>query len=95
MKEFVGLFLAQLKRILKNKTNAGMLVIFPFAMIILIFVIRFVLDPKDTDNSETKKTDYTVQMGEVNYFVDDTGDLWKNFFAGSESTVHQIGRAHV
>ena len=87
MKEFVCLFLAQLKRILKNKTNAGMLVIFPFAMIILIFVIRFILDPKDTDDLETKKTDYTVQMGEVGYFVDDTGDLWKNFFAGSESTV--------
>ena len=46
MKEFVCLFLAQLKRILKNKTNAGMLVIFPFAMIILIFLMRFVLDPK-------------------------------------------------
>ena len=87
MKEFVSLFLAQLKRILKNITNASMLIIFPFAMIILIFVIRFVLDPKDTDDLETKKTDYTVQMGEVNYFVDDTGDLWKNFFAGSESTV--------
>ena len=87
MKEFVGLCLAQLKRILKNITNASMLIIFPFAMIILIFVIRFVLDPKDTDDLETKKTDYTVQMGEVNYFVDDTGDLWKNFFAGSESTV--------
>lgn len=92
MKEFVGLCLAQLKRILKNITNASMLVIFPFAMIILIFVIRFVLDPKDTDDSETKKTDYTVQMGEVNYFVDDTGDLWKNFFAGSESTVHPENR---
>lgn len=92
MKEFVGLCLAQLKRILKNITNASMLIIFPFAMIILIFVIRFVLDPKDTDNSETKKTDYTVQMGEVNYFVDDTGDLWKNFFAGSESTVHPENR---
>jgi putative membrane protein len=92
MKEFVGLCLAQLKRILKNITNAGMLIIFPFAMIILIFVIRFVLDPKDTDDSETKKTDYTVQMGEVNYFVDDTGDLWKNFFAGSESTVHPENR---
>ena len=87
MKEFVSLFLAQLKRILKNITNASMLIIFPFAMIILIFVIRFVLDPKDTDDLETKKTDYTVQMGEVGYFVDDTGDLWKNFFAGSESTV--------
>ena len=87
MKEFVGLCLAQLKRILKNITNASMLIIFPFAMIILIFVIRFVLDPKDTDDLETKKTDYTVQMGEVGYFVDDTGDLWKNFFAGSESTV--------
>ena len=92
MKDFVGLCLAQLKRILKNITNASMLIIFPFAMIILIFVIRFVLDPKDTDNSETKKTDYTVQMGEVNYFVDDTGDLWKNFFAGSESTVHPENR---
>ena len=92
MKEFVGLCLAQLKRILKNITNASMLIIFPFAMIILIFVIRFVLDPKDTDNSETKKTDYTVQMGEVNYFVDDTGDLWNNFFAGSESTVHPENR---
>lgn len=92
MKEFVGLCLAQLKRILKNITNASMLIIFPFAMIILIFVIRFVLDPKDTDNSETKKTDYTVQMGEVNYFVDDTGALWKNFFAGSESTVHPENR---
>lgn len=92
MKEFVSLCLAQLKRILKNITNASMLIIFPFAMIILIFVIRFVLDPKDTDNSETKKTDYTVQMGEVNYFVDDTGDLWKNFFAGSESTVHPENR---
>ena len=92
MKEFVCLFLAQLKRILKNKTNAGMLVIFPFAMIILIFVIRFVLDPKDTDDSETKKTDYTVQMDEVGYFVDDTGDLWKNFFAGSESTVRPENR---
>ena len=92
MKEFVSLFLAQLKRILKNITNASMLIIFPFAMIILIFVIRFVLDPKDTDNSETKKTDYTVQMGEVNYFVDDMGDLWKNFFAGSESTVHPENR---
>ena len=92
MKEFVCLFLAQLKRILKNITNASMLIIFPFAMIILIFVIRFVLDPKDTDNSETKKTDYTVQMGEVNYFVDDTGDLWKNFFAGSESTVRPENR---
>ena len=92
MKEFVGLCLAQLKRILKNITNASMLIIFPFAMIILIFVIRFVLDPKDTDDSETKKTDYTVQMGEVNYFVDDTGDLWKNFFAGSESTVHPENR---
>ncbi|MGI5066050.1 ABC transporter permease [Treponema putidum] len=87
MKEFVSLFLAQLKRILKNITNASMLIIFPFAMIILIFVIRFILDPKDTDDLETKKTDYTVQMGEVGYFVDDTGDLWKNFFAGSESTV--------
>ena len=92
MKEFVCLFLAQLKRILKNKTNAGMLVIFPFAMIILIFVIRFVLDPKDTDDSETKKTDYTVKMDEVGYFVDDTGDLWKNFFAGSESTVRPENR---
>ena len=92
MKEFVSLCLAQLKRISKNITNASMLIIFPFAMIILIFVIRFVLDPKDTDNSETKKTDYTVQMGEVNYFVDDTGDLWKNFFAGSESTVHPENR---
>ncbi|UTC94561.1 ABC transporter permease [Treponema denticola] len=92
MKEFVGLCLAQLKRILKNITNASMLIIFPFAMIILIFVIRFVLDPKDTDDSETKKTDYTVQMGEVNYFVDDTGALWKNFFAGSESTVHPENR---
>ena len=92
MKEFVGLCLAQLKRILKNITNASMLIIFPFAMIILIFVIRFVLDPKDTDDFETKKTDYTVQMGEVNYFVDDTGDLWKNFFAGSESTVHPENR---
>lgn len=92
MKEFVSLCLAQLKRILKNITNASMLIIFPFAMIILIFVIRFVLDPKDTDNSETKKTDYTVQMGEVNYFVDDTGALWKNFFAGSESTVHPENR---
>lgn len=92
MKEFVGLCLAQLKRILKNITNASMLIIFPFAMIILIFVIRFVLDPKDTDDSETKKTDYTVQMGEVNYFVDDTGDLWKNFFSGSESTVHPENR---
>ena len=92
MKEFVGLCLAQLKRILKNITNASMLIIFPFAMIILIFVIRFVLDPKDTDDLETKKTDYTVQMGEVNYFVDDTGDLWKNFFAGSESTVHPENR---
>lgn len=92
MKEFVSLCLAQLKRILKNITNASMLIIFPFAMIILIFVIRFVLDPRDTDNSETKKTDYTVQMGEVNYFVDDTGDLWKNFFAGSESTVHPENR---
>ena len=87
MKKFLDLFLAQLKRILKNKTNAGMLVIFPFAMIILIFVIRFILDPKDTDDLETKKTDYTVKMDEVGYFVDDTGDLWKNFFAGSESTV--------
>ncbi|AIN94025.1 ABC transporter permease [Treponema putidum] len=87
MKEFLCLFLAQLKRILKNITNASMLIIFPFAMIILIFVIRFILDPKDTDDLETKKTDYTVQMGEVGYFVDDTGDLWKNFFAGSESTV--------
>ena len=92
MKEFVCLFLAQLKRILKNKTNAGMLVIFPFAMIILIFLMRFVLDPKKTDDSETKKTDYTVQMGEVGYFVDDTGDLWKNFFAGSESTVRPENR---
>ena len=92
MKEFVSLCLAQLKRILKNIPNASMLIIFPFAMIILIFVIRFVLDPKDTDDSETKKTDYTVQMGEVNYFVDDTGDLWKNFFAGSESTVHPENR---
>ncbi|EMB26346.1 ABC transporter permease [Treponema denticola] len=92
MKEFVSLCLAQLKRILKNITNASMLIIFPFAMIILIFVIRFVLDPKDTDDSETKKTDYTVQMGEVNYFVDDMGDLWKNFFAGSESTVHPENR---
>ena len=92
MKEFVSLCLAQLKRILKNITNASMLIIFPFAMIILIFVIRFVLDPKDTDDSEAKKTDYTVQMGEVNYFVDDTGDLWKNFFAGSESTVHPENR---
>ena len=92
MKEFVGLCLAQLKRISKNITNASMLIIFPFAMIILIFVIRFVLDPKDTDDSEAKKTDYTVQMGEVNYFVDDTGDLWKNFFAGSESTVHPENR---
>ena len=92
MKEFVCLFLAQLKRILKNKTNAGMLVIFPFAMIILIFVIRFVLDPKDTDDSETKKTDYTVKMDEISYFVDDTGDLWKNFFAGSESTVRPENR---
>lgn len=92
MKEFVGLFLAQLKRILKNITNASMLIIFPFAMIILIFVIRFVLDPKDTDDLETKKTDYTVQMGEVGYFVYDTGDLWKNFFAGSESTVRPENR---
>ena len=92
MKEFVGLFLAQLKRILKNKTNAGMLVIFPFAMIILIFVIRFVLDPKDTDDLETKKTDYTVKMNEIGYFVDDTGDLWKNFFSGSESTVRPENR---
>ena len=92
MKEFVSLFLAQLKRILKNITNAGMLIIFPFAMIILIFVIRFVLDPKDTDDSETKKTDYTVKMDEISYFVDDTGDLWKNFFAGSESTVRPENR---
>ena len=92
MKEFLCLFLAQLKRILKNITNASMLIIFPFAMIILIFVIRFVLDPKDTDDLETKKTDYTVQMGEVGYFVDDTGDLWKNFFAGSESTVRPENR---
>ena len=92
MKEFVCLFLAQLKRILKNKTNAGMLVIFPFAMIILIFVIRFVLDPKDTDDLETKKTDYTVKMNEIGYFVDDTGDLWKNFFSGSESTVRPENR---
>ena len=92
MKEFVCLFLAQLKRILKNITNASMLIIFPFAMIILIFVIRFVLDPKDTDDSETKKTDYTVKMDEISYFVDDTGDLWKNFFAGSESTVRPENR---
>ena len=92
MKEFLCLFLAQLKRILKNITNASMLIIFPFAMIILIFVIRFVLDPKDTDDLETKKTDYTVQMGEVGYFVDDTGDLWKNFFSGSESTVRPENR---
>ena len=92
MKEFVCLFLAQLKRILKNKTNAGMLVIFPFAMIILIFLMRFVLDPKKTDDSETKKTDYTVKMDEISYFVDDTGDLWKNFFAGSESTVRPENR---
>lgn len=92
MKEFVGLFLAQLKRILKNKTNAGMLIIFPFAMIILIFVIRFILDPKDTDDLETKKTDYTVKMNEIGYFVDDTGDLWKNFFSGSESTVRPENR---
>ena len=92
MKEFVGLFLAQLKRILKNKTNAGMLVIFPFAMIILIFVIRFVLDPKDTDDLETKKADYAVKMNEIGYFVDDTGDLWKNFFSGSESTVRPENR---
>ena len=92
MKEFVCLFLAQLKRILKNKTNAGMLVIFPFAMIILIFVIRFVLDPKDTDDLETKKADYAVKMNEIGYFVDDTGDLWKNFFAGSESTVRPENR---
>ena len=92
MKEFVGLFLAQLKRILKNITNASMLIIFPFAMIILIFVIRFVLDPKDTDDSETKKTDYTVKMNEIGYFVDDTGDLWKNFFSGSESTVRPENR---
>lgn len=92
MKEFLCLFLAQLKRILKNITNASMLIIFPFAMIILIFVIRFVLDPKDTDDLETKKTDYTVKMDEVGYFVDDTGDLWKNFFAGSESTVRPENR---
>lgn len=92
MKKFLDLFLAQLKRILKNKTNAGMLVIFPFAMIILIFVIRFVLDPKDTDDLETKKTDYTVKMNEIGYFVDDTGDLWKNFFSGSESTVRPENR---
>ena len=92
MKEFVCLFLAQLKRILKNITNASMLIIFPFAMIILIFVIRFVLDPKDTDDLETKKTDYTVKMNEVGYFVDDTGDLWKNFFSGSESTVRPENR---
>lgn len=92
MKEFVGLFLAQLKRILKNITNTGMLVIFPFAMIILIFVIRFVLDPKDTDDLETKNTDYTVKMNEIGYFVDDTGDLWKNFFSGSESTVRPENR---
>ena len=92
MKEFVGLCLAQLKRILKNITNASMLIIFPFAMIILIFVIRFVLDPKDTDDLETKKTDYTVKMNEIGYFVDDTGDLWKNFFSGSESTVRPENR---
>ncbi|EMB24699.1 ABC transporter permease [Treponema denticola] len=92
MKEFLCLFLAQLKRILKNITNASMLIIFPFAMIILIFVIRFVLDPKDTDDLETKKTDYTVKMNEIGYFVDDTGDLWKNFFAGSESTVRPENR---
>lgn len=92
MKEFVSLFLAQLKRILKNKTNAGTLIIFPFAMIIFIFVMRFILDPKETDDSETKKTDYTVKMDEVGYFVDDTGDLWKNFFAGSESTVRPENR---
>ena len=92
MKEFVGLFLAQLKRILKNITNAGMLIIFPFAMIILIFVIRFVLDPKDTDDLETKKADYAVKMNEIGYFVDDTGDLWKNFFSGSESTVRPENR---
>lgn len=92
MKEFVGLFLAQLKRILKNITNAGMLIIFPFAMIILIFVIRFVLDPKDTDDLETKKADYAVKMNEIGYFVDDTEDLWKNFFSGSESTVRPENR---
>ena len=92
MKEFLCLFLAQLKRILKNITNASMLIIFPFAMIILIFVIRFVLDPKDTDDLETKKTDYTVKMNEIGYFVDDTGDLWKNFFSGSESTVRPENR---
>ena len=92
MKEFVGLCLAQLKRILKNITNASMLIIFPFAMIILIFVIRFVLDPKDTDDLETKETDYTVKMNEIGYFVDDTGDLWKNFFSGSESTVRPENR---
>ena len=92
MKEFVGLFLAQLKRILKNITNASMLIIFPFAMIILIFVIRFVLDPKDTDDLETKKADYAVKMNEIGYFVDDTGDLWKNFFSGSESTVRPENR---
>ena len=92
MKEFLCLFLAQLKRILKNITNASMLIIFPFAMIILIFVIRFVLDPKDTDDLETKKTDYTVKMNKIGYFVDDTGDLWKNFFSGSESTVRPENR---
>ena len=92
MKEFLCLFLAQLKRILKNITNASMLIIFPFAMIILIFVIRFVLDPKDTDDLETKETDYTVKMNEIGYFVDDTGDLWKNFFSGSESTVRPENR---
>lgn len=92
MKEFLCLFLAQLKRILKNITNVSMLVIFPFAMIILIFVIRFVLDPKDTDDLETKETDYTVKMNEIGYFVDDTGDLWKNFFSGSESTVRPENR---
>ncbi|UTC67444.1 MULTISPECIES: ABC transporter permease [unclassified Treponema] len=91
MKKFLILFLAQLKRILKNTANMGMLIFFPFAMIILILVIGFIITPKKKENSE-KNTEYTVQMHEVGYFVDDAGDLWENFFSGSESTVRPDNR---
>ncbi|UTC63946.1 ABC transporter permease [Treponema sp. OMZ 788] len=91
MKKFLILFLAQLKRILKNISNTGMLIFFPFAMIILILIIGFILKPKETETSK-KSTEYTVQMNETAYFVDDAGELWKTFFSGSESTVHPENR---
>lgn len=91
MKKFLILFLAQLKRILKNLSNTGMLIFFPFAMIILILVIGFILKPKEAETSK-KSTEYTVQMNETAYFVDDSGDLWENFFSGPESTIRPENR---